>query len=96
MEIFQDVVEHAKKASKQWKNAMTKPVPDIEWIHGNALNINPEKGEALVGFDRIYIGASVDKEHLPKLTGLLRPGGILVGPGRWTRSWSGLVCDTGN
>ena len=74
--------------------SMEKSVPDIEWVHGNALNINPNKGEAIVGFDRIYIGASVDKEHLPKLTCLLRPGGILVGPGKL--SFCGIHVSTSN
>jgi protein-L-isoaspartate O-methyltransferase len=81
VEIFDDVVKHAKGAMARWKGAMGKPVPHIEWIRGNGLNINPNKGEAIIGFDRIYIGASVDKEDLPKLANLLRPGGILVGPG---------------
>ena len=81
VEIFKDVVDHSRAATERWKNSMRRPVPNIEWVHGNALNINPNKGEAIVGFDRIYVGASVDKEHLPKLTCLLRPGGILVGPG---------------
>ena len=39
------------------------------------------KGESVVGFDRIYIGASVDKEDLANITKLLSPGGVLVGPG---------------
>lgn len=69
---------------ERWKNSVAKKVPEIEWIHGNALNINSKKGEALVGFDRIYVGASVEKEDVPKLTRLLRPGGILVGPGMFS------------
>ncbi|CAB9506930.1 Protein-L-isoaspartate O-methyltransferase domain-containing protein [Seminavis robusta] len=80
IEVFKDVVEHSKEATVRWKASIRKPVPHIEWVHGNALNINPDKGEAVVGFDRIYIGASVDKEDLPKIANLLRPGGILVGP----------------
>lgn len=66
----------------RWKVSVHKNVPDIEWIHGNALHINPKKGESIVGFDRIYVGASVEKESVSKLTCLLRPGGILIGPGK--------------
>ena len=81
VEIFEDVVQHAKGAMTRWKGVIRKPVPRIEWIHGNGLHINPDKGEAVIGFDRIYVGASVEKNDLPKLANLLRPGGILVGPG---------------
>ena len=82
VEIYEDVVQHARRSTQRYKNAVHKKVPEIEWIHGNALNINPKKGESVVGFDRIYVGASVEKEDLTKLTCLLRPGGILVGPGK--------------
>jgi hypothetical protein len=34
-----------------------------------------------VGFDRIYIGAAVDRDEFGKIVKLLSPGGILVGPG---------------
>lgn len=33
-----------------------------------------------MGFDRIYIGAAIGIEDLPKFRKLLKPGGILVGP----------------
>lgn len=59
----------------------TDNTPDIQIIKGNGLNILKTKGESVVGFDRIYIGAAVDKEDLAKITKLLSPGGILVGPG---------------
>lgn len=81
VEIHADVVQHAKSSMQRWKSSRPEATPHIEWIHGNALNINPGKGEAAMGFDRIYVGASVEKENLHKLTCLLRPGGILVGPG---------------
>ena len=74
-------MEHARASTERWKSSHNRPFPNIEWVHGNALTINPNKGEAVVGFDRIYVGSSVDKEDLPKLAFLLRPGGILVGPG---------------
>jgi len=38
------------------------------------------RGEGVVGFDRIYIGAAVDRDDLENITKLLTPGGILVGP----------------
>jgi protein-L-isoaspartate O-methyltransferase len=91
--VFEDVVQHSKRAMESWKNSIQKEVPGIVWIHGNALNINPEKGEALVGFDRIYVGASVENEDITKLTRLLRPGGILVGPGK-SRITIALSCLT--
>jgi len=58
---------------------------DIQIIKGNGLNILQTKGESIVGFDRIYIGAAVDKEDLANITKLLSPGGILVGPGMYPR-----------
>mmetsp|Transcript_27675 Transcript_27675/g.40864 ORF Transcript_27675/g.40864 Transcript_27675/m.40864 type:complete len:573 (+) Transcript_27675:772-2490(+) len=56
------------------------PFPHLEIVHGNALHISSSKGESVVGFDRIYIGAALDSVDLHKLTALLSPGGILVGP----------------
>ena len=55
---------------------------DIHIIKGNGLNILTSQGEGVVGFDRIYIGAAVDKEDLANIIELLSPGGILVGPGK--------------
>ena len=49
-------------------------------IKGNGLNIMKTRGEGVVGFDRIYIGAAVDRDDLENITKLLTPGGILVGP----------------
>lgn len=80
VDIHAEVVEHARACTERWKSSHKKPVPDIQWIHGNALTIDSGKGEAVVGFDRIYVGSSVGKEDLPKLASLLRAGGILVGP----------------
>eukprot|EP00956_Cyclotella_meneghiniana_P045566 scaffold374518_cov63-Cyclotella_meneghiniana.AAC.1 len=54
--------------------------PIIQVVQGNGLNIQKEKGESVVGFDRIYIGAAVDKADFDNIVGLLSPGGILVGP----------------
>ena len=55
--------------------------PDVQIIKGNGLNIQKDRGECVAGFDRIYIGASIDKDELTSLTEMLSPGGILVGPG---------------
>jgi hypothetical protein len=39
-----------------------------------------EAGECGLGFDRIYIGAAIEIYQLPMFKGLLKPGGILIGP----------------
>jgi hypothetical protein len=54
--------------------------PDIQLIRGNGLNVLKSKGEGVVGFDRIYIGAAVEREDIANITKLLSPNGILVGP----------------
>jgi len=54
--------------------------PHLHFIHGNGLNVSPTTGESVVGFDRIYVGAAVERSDLPKISKLLCPGGILVGP----------------
>lgn len=56
--------------------------PNIHIIRGNGLNILNSEGESVVGYDRIYIGAAVDRTELTNITKLLSPGGILVGPGK--------------
>ena len=61
---------------------MDDKIADIQIVKGNGLNILRTKGEGVVGFDRIYIGAAVDKEDLDNITKLLSPGGILVGPSK--------------
>lgn len=53
---------------------------NMTFIHGNGLNIAPHKGESVVGFDRIYVGAALEEEELPKIRNLLGPGGVLVAP----------------
>jgi protein-L-isoaspartate O-methyltransferase len=90
VEIFHDVVQHSQAAVATWKSSLNDPsrIPPMEVLQGNALNINPSLGEACRGFDRIYIGASVQQSDLSKLTCLLKPGGILVGPGK-------LLADSG-
>ena len=86
VEIHEDVVQHCKESIARWKQHYppAQTIHHIDVIHGNALNIATDKGEALLGFDRIYIGAAVDSSVLPRLKKLLKPGGVLVGPGEKT------------
>eukprot|EP00540_Astrosyne_radiata_P004000 CAMPEP_0116841026 /NCGR_PEP_ID=MMETSP0418-20121206/10691_1 /TAXON_ID=1158023 /ORGANISM="Astrosyne radiata, Strain 13vi08-1A" /LENGTH=516 /DNA_ID=CAMNT_0004471397 /DNA_START=64 /DNA_END=1614 /DNA_ORIENTATION=+ len=79
VEIHEDVVNHSKSAIARWQATQTE-MPHMQVIHGNALYISKNKGESAMGFDRIYIGASVERTNLSKLTSLLKPGGVLVGP----------------
>lgn len=78
-----DVVEHSKNAIDTWKRASTRDSAQIHIIHGNGLEVDASCGESVIGFDRIYVGAALERRHLSKLTRLLRPGGILVGPGKF-------------
>lgn len=93
VELHDDVIEHCKTSVARWKAStvevkdgnstihfMDDKIADIQIVKGNGLNILRTKGEGVVGFDRIYIGAAVDKEDLDNITKLLSPGGILVGP----------------
>ena len=82
IEIHEDVIEHCENAISRWQTVYRGKVPHMQLIHGNALNISMNEGEALVGFDRIYIGASISRTNVSALTSLLKPGGILVGPGK--------------
>jgi len=92
VELHDDVINHAILSISKWRsNTVEKKddvttlrfadgTPDIQLIKGNGLNILEDKGESIAGFDRIYIGAAVEKDDLARLTKLLSPGGILVGP----------------
>jgi protein-L-isoaspartate O-methyltransferase len=83
VELQHDVVEHAAASRRAWLESRggDHDVAPLTAIQGNALNINVNEGEARLGFDRIYIGAAVDTPSLVYLCEMLRPGGILVGPG---------------
>lgn len=93
VELHDDVIEHCKTSIAKWKtNAVEEQgnvstfhfmdtTPNIQIVKGNGLNIVSDKGESVVGFDRIYIGAAVDKGAFKSIVKLLSPGGILVGPG---------------
>jgi protein-L-isoaspartate O-methyltransferase len=82
VEIHDEVVQYSQNAISKLKSSLENPsrIPPMYVLHGNALHICPFTGEASRGFDRIYIGASVEHAHLSKLTCLLKVGGILVGP----------------
>jgi protein-L-isoaspartate O-methyltransferase len=84
VEIHKDVIKHSEAAIKKWKQVYpeAKKIKHIDVVHGNALELVPDKGECAMGFDRIYIGAAIGSEILPSFKKLLKPGGILVGPGR--------------
>lgn len=89
------MIEHCKTSIAKWKPTTTveskhecstfrfvDATAEIHIIKGNGLNILKSAGEGVAGFDRIYIGAAVDKEDLANIIELLSPGGILVGPGK--------------
>jgi protein-L-isoaspartate(D-aspartate) O-methyltransferase len=82
VDIHADVIEHCKKAMQEWKGSMTETLPEMEIIRGNGLHIASDEGEGFAGLDRIYIGAAVGKRYLNQLVKLLKPGGILIGPGK--------------
>lgn len=84
VELSVEAVRHSKQAISAWTKTREaqRTAPHIEILHGSGLDIDSSKGEAAVGFDRIYIGAAVERSDLPHFAGLLRQGGILVGPGK--------------
>ena len=84
VEIDARTIRYAQESLKQWQiaNPDMTSLPPIEMIHGNALQVDTEQGEALTGFDRIYIGATLPRCKLDRVAQLLKPGGILVGPGK--------------
>jgi protein-L-isoaspartate O-methyltransferase len=89
VDIFSDVIEHCKQSLNRWQEARQERgdnksclvQPSMEFVCGNGLDIDSTLGECQFGFDRIYVGASVQRSYLNKLADLLRPGGILVAPG---------------
>jgi hypothetical protein len=95
VELHDEVIKHCKESIARWKSNTVEErgeisvfhfadgTPDIQVIKGNGLNISNDRGEGVVGFDRIYIGAAVCKADLASITKLLSPGGILVGPGKY-------------
>jgi len=83
VEIHEEVIEHCHASIEKWLQSQEAEVSskcNINFAHGNGLNIDPMQGEARIGFDRIYVGATIRSRNLHKLTRLLAPNGILVGP----------------
>lgn len=82
IEIHGDAIEHCQQAIMNWKHESTaaQRMQQIDIIHGNALELDIQVGECALGFDRIYIGASIEVHQLPMFKQILKPGGILVGP----------------
>jgi len=81
VEIHQDVIQHSRMAIAKWKLTYKKgKLPLIHVVHGNGLHIIADQGEAAIGFDRIYVGAAIDRTQLNKIRNMLKPGGILVAP----------------
>jgi protein-L-isoaspartate O-methyltransferase len=82
IEINRQAYEHGVSSVNRWKEENDHvELPLLEFIRGNGLNIDAKVGEAIHGFDRIYVGAAVERSKLNELASLLRLGGILVGPG---------------
>jgi protein-L-isoaspartate O-methyltransferase len=83
IEINQDVIDHCLSSMERYQSANSGiDLAHMEFILGNGLQIDPNSGESNIGYDRIYIGASIEKRNLIQLASLLRPGGVLVGPGK--------------
>lgn len=86
VEIHSDVIDHCHSALEEWHNAKINSElarPHFEIVLGNGLCISANIGESIAGFDRIYVGAAIEREDLIKLVQLLSPGGILVSPGEY-------------
>lgn len=84
VELHEETVEHSRQAVQRWKAHTDVPAKTaiLEFLQGNALEIDTSQGEAKLGFDRIYVGAAIENpEHLRKIVNLLNEGGIFVGPG---------------
>ena len=92
VDIHMDVIEHCMSAMARWKADIKPDLPHMEFLHGNGLHIDASKGEGLVGFDRIYVGASVEKRSLNQLAEMLRTGGILVAPGKLVEGRYFSIC----
>lgn len=83
VEIHEDVLSHSREAIAAWKKdqSRSEEISNIDLIQGNALELNTNTGECALGFDRIYIGAAIQRYSLAMFKKMLKPGGVLVGPG---------------
>ena len=78
-------MNHSKESIETWKKKRNErdnnaPFLHLDIIHGNIFEISTSEGESLIGFDRIYVGAALSRNQIVKISQLLSPGGILVGP----------------
>lgn len=83
VDICEDVINHARTTIASWKKheaANVCKTQNIELFTANALELNINKGECALGFDRVYIGAAIEKKNLNMFKNMLKPGGVLVGP----------------
>ena len=76
------MIQHCNEAVADWKreSPAAQEIRHIDFIHGNAFELDNHIGECALGFDRIYIGAAIQRRQLEHFKRLLKPGGILVGP----------------
>lgn len=82
IELDRQAYDHGVESVDRWKKENEHlELPLMEFIHGNGLTIDGDTGEAIHGFDRIYIGATIERSKMKELASLLRLGGIMVGPG---------------
>lgn len=81
IELDRQAYDHGVESVDRWKKENKHlELPLMEFIHGNGLSIDGGTGEAIHGFDRIYIGATIERSKMKELASLLRLGGIMVGP----------------
>lgn len=81
VELSKFTYEHCLASMERWKANREGILPaHMEFTCGNGLNIDTSKGEGVLGFDRIYVGAAIANRDLGSLKALLRVGGVLVAP----------------
>ena len=86
VDISGDAIEHCLASVKRYKaENPDRELPYMDFVHGNGMNIDRSYGESLLGYDRIYVGSSMERSTMIQLACLLRPGGILVGPRKCTQ-----------
>ena len=79
VDIHSDVLNHCQAAISNWVESIDYAVATPILYQGNGLELSNE-GECRLGFDRIYVGASISPYDLRNIQGFLSPGGILVAP----------------
>jgi protein-L-isoaspartate O-methyltransferase len=81
VELQKEAVDHCGASLERWKSSHDVKLPHMEFIHGNGLEIDSSTGESAIGYDRIYVGASLGRAQLKKVASLLRAKGVMVAPG---------------